>query len=182
MGANAFKFFPALLLVEMSATVPIKGKFHEKNTFKPVACKWAETPAESGYPAGCAEHFKGKCAFYHPGEPGYKGAVQPSRGVKWMKYNGPAVSRNTLNWRKGNNKPRGYVSLHKRLPNEMNAKEVVVNEKEANWTGSVLRANNIPANEQWGEIQLRINKNKSRNNRKSRKTRKSRKSRKNQKN
>jgi len=37
-------------------------------------CKWANHPAENGYPAGCAAHAKGCCAHLHPGEAGYEEA------------------------------------------------------------------------------------------------------------
>jgi len=37
-------------------------------------CKWANHPAENGYPAGCAAYTKGCCAHLHPGQPGYEEA------------------------------------------------------------------------------------------------------------
>ena len=44
-------------------------------------CKWANHPAENGYPAGCAAYSKGCCAHLHPGQPGYedaKNGVRPT--------------------------------------------------------------------------------------------------------
>lgn len=37
-------------------------------------CKWANHPAENGYPAGCAAHHKRCCEYLHPGEEGYDDA------------------------------------------------------------------------------------------------------------
>jgi len=32
-------------------------------------CKWDDTPAGNGYPAGCAAHHKGKCPWVHKDQP-----------------------------------------------------------------------------------------------------------------
>lgn len=49
----------------------------------PYPCKWANHPAENGYPAGCAAQHKGCCEYLHPGEEGYEDAKngrKPSAG------------------------------------------------------------------------------------------------------
>ena len=44
-------------------------RVYDRRTGEPVACKWAEHPAENGWEAGCGKHREGCCPYFHPDEP-----------------------------------------------------------------------------------------------------------------
>ena len=44
-------------------------RMYDRRTGKPLACKWAEHPAENGWPAGCGKHAEGVCPYFHTDEP-----------------------------------------------------------------------------------------------------------------
>lgn len=44
------------------------ARMYDRRTGKPLACKWAEHPAENGWEAGCGKHREGVCPYFHPGE------------------------------------------------------------------------------------------------------------------
>lgn len=43
-------------------------RMYDRRTGKPLACKWAEHPAENGWPAGCGKHKEGVCPYFHTDE------------------------------------------------------------------------------------------------------------------
>lgn len=45
------------------------ARMYDRRTGKPLACKWAEHPAENGWEAGCGKHREGCCPYFHTDEP-----------------------------------------------------------------------------------------------------------------
>lgn len=44
-------------------------RMYDRRTGKPLACKWADHPAENGWAAGCGKHHEGVCPYFHKDEP-----------------------------------------------------------------------------------------------------------------
>jgi hypothetical protein len=66
---------------------PMK-RMMDKKTGKPLPCKWAHTPAENGWPAGCGKHREHVCPYFHPDEPEWNvimGKVAWTPAPAWRK-------------------------------------------------------------------------------------------------